>query len=277
MSAFVEATTLVPLEKGVFGVTLDASWLQGRGVYGGLGAAILARALEAEAPKGQRLVRLTAAFTAPLSAGPARAAVETIRTGRNVSMLRASLFSESGGDPAVPAVTCLATLARPRSVGALVHHGLGMPTVPPPDAVPDGPEEHYFPTFARHFSFRQCLGPRPFSGGAEARVGGYCRLNEPAPLDVAVVTALLDAWPPAAVGRSPSWCSVASLEMSVHFLVPLSPLSPASGSEWLFYDATCDHVEGGLADERAVIFDGNGAPLATCHQLIALMPPSARD
>ena len=97
-------------------------------------------------------------------------------------------------------------------------------------------------------------------------------MREAGPLDAARLVAILDAWPPAAVGVSRGWCPVASLEMTVHFLVPLPPAAGGSSADWLFFEARCDHAEGGLADERAVIFDARGTPLATAQQLVALLP-----
>lgn len=271
MSSFLSATRLTRLAAGSYRSDCDATWAQGRGLYGGLVAALFTRALEAEAGAGQRLVRMTTCFTSPFAPGPAELVVTPVRTGRNVSVLR-GVLTNVGAD--APAASCLATLARPRP-SSLVHHALTVPKVPPPEALADGPRELYLPTFASRFEFRQCLGPAPFSGAAQARVGGWCRSREGAPFDPALVVALLDAWSPAAVGVAPAWCPVASLEMTVHFLVPL-PDASARSDEWLLYDASCDHIEGGLADERAVIFDARGAPLATAQQLVALLPGEAR-
>jgi acyl-CoA thioesterase len=146
-----------------------------------------------------------------------------------------------------------------------------MPEAPPPDAVRDGPEEHYIPPFARRFAFRQTHGPRPFSGGAEARVAGWCRLLEDeVPIDAALCAAVLDAWPPAAVAISPAWCPVASVDLTAHFVARF-PL-PAG---WLFYDARSGHVSGGLADEHATLWTQDGTAIATSRQLIALFPPES--
>lgn len=265
MSAFARATALTPRDDGALLGHVEEGWAQGRAVFGGVAAALLVRGIEAHAPPGHRLVRLTTSFCAALAAGPVEVRAEVLRAGRNVSTARASLCNVGGP----LAATCLATLARPRGPGALAHHGAQMPRVPPPEEVADGPEEHYFPAFAQHFAFRQCVGPRPFSGAAEARLGGWCALREPAPLDAALVCALADAWPPAAVTRAEGWYHVASLEMSVHFLVPL----PAPQHEgWVYFDAASDHVEGGLAGERAVLYGRDGTAIATAQQVISLLP-----
>jgi acyl-CoA thioesterase len=249
---------------------IDAGWAQGPGAYGGLVAAILARALQTDAPRDQALVTMSTVFCAPATAGPARVRTEIVRTGRNVSTLRASMEREG-----VVLSTALATVARRRE-STLAHDGLVMPTVPPPEQVPDGPEEHYIPPFTRAFGFRQCLGPVPFSGGSEARVGGWCRLEEDdVPVDAALVCAMLDAWPPAAVALSPGWCPVASIEIGYHFLAPFPNLS-AERRPWLFHDASARYVSSGMADETAVLWSRDGRPLATARQLVAIFPPSAR-
>ncbi len=270
MSSFLSATTLTPLGAGRHRFLCDASWRQGRGIYGGLVAALFVRALEAEAGRGQRLVRITTSFTAPLPEGPGEIVVTPVRSARNVSVLRAELTLPE--ERAVIA-SCLATLARPRPGTPLEHHGRRMPSAPSPDDVAEGPRELYLPTFAPHFELRQCLGPRAFSGTPPTRIGGYCRPREPAPTDPALVAALLDAWPPAAVALSTRPCPVASLELTIHFLVPL-PSAPSDPSRypWFFFDARSDHVEGGLADEAATLFDEEGRAIAAAHQLVALLP-----
>ncbi len=266
MTGFVSASSFERIASGDHRGAIDAGWAQGRGAYGGLVTAMMVRALEAEAPKGQAITTITAVFVAPATEGPASIATDTIRAGRNVSTFRASLLRET-----TTLATCLATFARERE-GALVYGALPMPEAPPPDAVSDGPEEHYIPPFARRFAFRQTHGPRPFSGGAEARVAGWCRLLEAAvAIDAALVSAILDAWPPAAVAISPAWCPVASVDLTYHFLRPL-PVS----SEWLFYDARASYVAGGLADEHATLWTERGEPIATSRQLIALFPPEPR-
>lgn len=265
MTGFVAASTFDLVGPGEHRGTIDAGWAQGRGAYGGLVTAMLVRALEADAPRGQALRAITTTFCAPATEGAATIRTEPVRAGRNVSTLRASLVRDDR-----TLATSLATFARARE-GALAHRALPMPAAPPPESVSDGPEEHYIPPFARRFAFRQTHGPRPFSGGSEARVAGWCRLvDDDAPLDAALVSAILDAWPPAAVAVSPAWCGVASVELTYHFLAPFPLGRPG---DWVFYDAHASHVAGGLADERATLWTASGEPVATSRQLIALFPP----
>lgn len=261
--SFTRASTFERIAPGRHRGDVDPAWAQGRGAVGGLVAAILVRALEADAPEGLGVTTLTLAFTAPATPGPATVETEVVRAGRTVATLRASLLRDG-----VICATALATLTRPRE-SALAHDGLVMPVVPPPGEVPDGPEPHYYPDFARRFcEFRQCLGPLPFGGGHEARVGGWCRMREPTPVDRALVSLMLDAWPPAAAALSPGWCPVASIELTAHFVA-----LPDPRPDWLFFEATSRHVRGGLAEETATLWSPGGRALATARQLIAMFPP----
>lgn len=268
MTRFVDASTFERVLPGEHHGAIDAGWAQGRGAYGGLVTAMLVRALEGDAPRGQPIATITSLFAAPATEGTAIIRTEAIRAGRNVSSFRASLLRDRQ-----TLATALATFARPRE-GALVHHARDLPAAPAPDATADGPEEHYIPAFARRFEFRQTHGPRPFSGGDDAHVAGWCRLREDdRTLDAALVCAILDAWPPAAVALSRSWCPVASVELTYHFLAPL-PI--ALGRDWLFYEARAGHIAGGLADEHATLWMADGTAIATSRQLIALFPQEPR-
>lgn len=266
MSSFLEATTLTAIGPGRTTALVDATWQQGKGAYGGLVAALLLGAIERELPGGQRVARITTAFCAALLPGIVELEVAVVRAGRNVSVLEGRMHIAAEGERRVVA-TAMATACRAREHPIALAPMRTLP-MPPVDSVADGPEAHYLPVFAKRFSFRQCVGPTPFSGLGPARVGGWCRLNEDGPLDAAALAAMLDAWPPAAVGLSSGWCPVASLEMSVEIETDV----PIAARSWLFYDARCERVTGGLADERATLHLADGTRVASAQQLIALLP-----
>ena len=261
--SFAAASTFAQVGPSEHRGTLDAAWAQGRGAYGGLVAAILARAVERDAPAGQSLASLTVSFCAPAAPGEAVVRTEVVRAGRNASVLRAVLAREG----AVVA-TALATCMRLRTE-ALGYDDLAMPAVPGPDEVAEGPPELAIPAFAKFFEFRQCLGTRPFSGAHEARVGGWCQLREDAVIDRALACALLDAWPPAAASLAPAWCPVASLEIRYDFL------DVRGDTGWTLYDARSRFVSGGLADERATLWTHEGRAIAIATQRIAIFPSPA--
>ncbi len=266
MQTFGDAIALRGAGPSAWVGHVDASWVQGKGVVGGLVAALLLRGIEQSLPSGLAVARITTAFCAALAPGPVRVEVRVVREGRNVAVLDARLFGRIEGAERVVA-TAMATACRKREHPlVLTPSRSGLPDV---DGVSDGPEEHYLPVFAQHFSFRQSVGPRPFSGEGPGLVGGWCRLDEDAPIDAACLVALLDAWPPAAVGLCPRWCPVASLEMSV----ALETDAPIAARTWLYYEARCERVAEGLADERSSLHLPDGTRIATAQQLIVLLPP----
>ena len=61
---FNQATSIVQLELGRYRAHTDASWQQGRGVFGGLLLALVARASAAHGP-GHRLRSVSMEFIAP--------------------------------------------------------------------------------------------------------------------------------------------------------------------------------------------------------------------
>src|SRR5690606_39084645 len=140
MSApFEVASRFARLTEGRFAGALEEGWYQGRGAYGGLVAAILARAIEAGHDAQQGLRTLHVSFCAPATAGAAEVIVEPVRRGRSVSTARATMHRQ--GETIASA---MATLATPRK-DKLGYRARPMPTLPPPRAVADGPEVLYLP------------------------------------------------------------------------------------------------------------------------------------
>lgn len=245
---------------GRFAGALDEGWYQGRGAYGGLVAAILARAIEAEHEE-QRLRTLHVSFCAPATAGEAEVHVEPIRRGRSVSTARASMRR---ADETI--ASAVATLAKPRK-DKLGYRARPMPPLRPPRTVADGPEALYLPAFCAHFELRQALGPAAFSGGAHAYVAGWCRPRVPTPPSAALVIALLDAWAPAIVATSNEWIGAASVDQTISLLAPLPRVADDA---WYAFEARATYAADGYADEEASLFTEDGTPLASARQLIAI-------
>lgn len=259
---FDEASRFARDGERRFAGTLDARWAQGRGVYGGLVAAILVDAMTREAD-GRTIRGLDVAFCAPATAGPATVDVEILRAGRNVAQIGARMRR---GDLLI--ATGRATFALPRPSG-LAYVERDPAPMPPPDTVADGPEALYVPDFCAHFELRQALGPAPFSGGDRPHIGGWCRPRVPHPCDARLVVALLDAWAPAALALASTWTAAASIELGVSFHRALPDPSVAKDAFYAF-EAESRVVADGYADERAILRDPSGAPLASARQVIAL-------
>lgn len=257
------ASAFAPVRAQRYAGVLTEDWYQGRGVYGGMVAAILLRCLEAEVDASQPARTLSVSFIAPAVAGAAEVSTEILRRGRNVTQATARMTA--GGALVATATGTFA--AERRSAVQLVDRP--MPALSPPGTIPSGHESLYIPAFcARHLEFRQALGQPPFSDAAEAYIAGWCRLAEPTRADAATIAALLDAWPQAALSLYPEWAPAASIDMTVQFLSPLA--EDRRDDAYYAVEARCTHASGGYADEHATLWDSDGRPLAFARQLVAL-------
>ncbi len=255
---------VTPEGDGRFRVTLREDWYQGRGVYGGLVSAILARAMGATLADGRPLRTVHVAFTAPATAGPAEVQVERVRVGRSVAVLTARLARDG-----VVIASAQATFARSRPI-LFAFDAPSAPALAPVEAAVDGPEPLYIPAFCRFFEFRQTEGPTSFSGGADAHLGGWCRPRAPTRLGPELVLALLDAWAPAALCRREGWAPAASVDLSAD----LPAAYPDVDAETFFaYVADSTAARDGYADERASLYAPDGTWLGSTRQLIALFDP----
>ncbi len=265
-SPFVLATTWSPLGEGRSVGRIHASWYQGRGAFGGMLGGALLRSMMRELNDEARAPRsFTAHFCAPVVEGEATIQVRLERTGRQVSHLSARM--EQAGQ-----VACLAsaTFATSRDT-PLVYEDARAPQVPRPADVPSTPAE-LLPTFGAHFDYRWCVGAAPYSGAAEARVGGWIRPHAPTPLDAPLVVGLLDSYPPAALARARGFSPGATMDFTAHFYAPL-PLPSAAPDAFYLRTGSSRHAADGYADDLAELWSEDGRLLAQLRQMAAVFPP----
>jgi hypothetical protein len=273
-SAFELATTLTRVtddsasgllahETGRFDAYIPDQWQQGRGAFGGLVLAVLARAMLSSEPAGERVLRsLLGDLCGPVRPGPASVRVQVLRRGNNVSNLDAQLVQE--GEVLARASAVLST---PRKVDAAPRRptpplspdwqGVGVAPLTPPAA----------PVFTQHFEFRP-TGQWPFSGASEATAAGYVRTAiPPARVDAPYVIALLDAWWPAqfAVEKLPR--PVATVSFAAQLLADVSALDPRLP---LFHRAEVSALQDGFFVEMRQLWSG-ATLVAMNQQTLALL------
>jgi hypothetical protein len=193
--SFQEASAIAGAD-GAFRADVPDGWQQGRGAFGGLVLAMLARAMErCEVEPARRLRSLSGELCAPVLPGHADITVATLRRGRGVTFLESRLLQEGG-----VAARASAAFAVPRGSPVAFRGGRPPPDAPPWRDVPLVPiAPPLGPVFAAHYEYRSS-GPLPFTGAALPITAGWVREHEPAAgahLDAAAVVALLDAWWPA--------------------------------------------------------------------------------
>lgn len=219
---------LTPARAGDGAFTLDVpdGWQQGRGAFGGLVLAALARAADAAVADPARTLRtLTGELVGPVQPGRADLTTEVLRAGSGVTTVAVRL-AQAGEVQAYAVVT----LGKPRAAYD------APPRLPPPfeadarpwrevPAIPPGIGA--MPAFARHVEMRP-LGPPPFtSGNATADAAGWVRARAPgARRDAAYVVFLADAWWPAVLPTFAAPRPMATLAFTLSVVGTLDGLDP---------------------------------------------------
>lgn len=269
MSAWEEAVRVLDEERdGVEALSFDDTWTQGPGIYGGLTAAVLARAFQRRAP-GLPLRSMSLQYCAPLPAGQALARVSTDRRGTKSAFVSGRL--EGGGGVAVSA---MGTLAAERSRD-LDHVDVVPPEPPGPDAgfaLPYLPG--VVPVFTQHLDARFVTGI-PYGAAPQARMAAWIRWREPSPVDRPMLVGLLDAMPPALLAKATPGRAASTVTFQLHLLAPIESLGIPEDA-WLFSEVWSDVTRAGWSDEEIRLWwldapDPANRLLAVGRQLFALL------
>jgi acyl-CoA thioesterase len=261
---FQEASQLTALGGGRFAGTVDDTWTQGRGVYGGMVAALLTRALVAMVDAPDRHLRtLTVQFVAPATPGPMTVEVEIVRAGSNATFASARLTCATG-----VCATALGTFARDRRDGPTALYD-DRPDFPAFDTLPEPPTMLGVPRFSQHVDYRWLLGSI-YSGATHGEVGGWCRMRGDATPDVVMIAALLDVWAPPALMLLDAPRPAATVDLTYHFLAPL-PLEGAHARDPYAVRSVCTWAKDGYAETVGSLWSADGRLVARQRQLVAML------
>lgn len=270
MTTRFDADTAVrPLGNGRYEARLDNGWWAGPGPNGGYLNAILVRACDAEINDSSRSCRsFTTHFLSRAAEGTVELDVVTERSGRSLSSVRVSMVQD--GRTIAVSIGAFATGREgPSFVDA------AMPTVPRPEDV-DAPGyepavyDVAYPEMAKRYEQKWVLGSRAFTGGDDARIGGWIRLREPQRVDGAVLAAFVDAWMPAMFSRVSGPWGITTVDLTVH----IRSLPPIDHDGWCFVQFQSTASLDGFCEEDGVIWSSDGTLLAHSRQLMALLPMS---
>lgn len=255
-------TAVASLGDGGYRASMNQAWWVARGPNGGYVAAVLLRALSMElADSGRPPRSLTVHFTAPPAEGEVRIDVRLERSGRSLSTLSARMtqgdrlvaLALGAFSSAWPDTHDFATL-RPPAAG---EPGEG---IAPPRAADQ------LPPVARRWEFRGTIGGIVFSGGEEALTGGWLRLSEPRAMDAFVVAAMTDAWFPAVFTRLTRPAALPTVDLTIHFRVPLPPPGAADAG-WTLAVFRSGVARDGFVEEDGELWTPEGTLLAQSRQL----------
>lgn len=235
------------------------------GPNGGYIAAMVLRAMTAAVDDAERAPRsLTCHYLRPPQPGPARIDVTVERRGGSLTTVSARMVQD--GEPKV-----LALGAFSKAFDSPLSWDLEAPQgVPRPEDLEPLPRHEALPNIARRLETRWAVGPMPFTGGEEARSGGWLRLVEDrVELDAPYAAFLTDAWLPASFSRLTRPAAVPTIDLTIHFRAPL-PLGGTSPDDHALVLFVSRHAQHGFVEEDGEVWTADGRLVAISRQLAIL-------
>jgi acyl-CoA thioesterase len=247
-----------------YGATIDPGWTIGGRPNGGYLLAIATRAALAEAAHPDPFA-ISTHFLAPPAAGPATVAVERLRAGRTVSVLRARLEQEDGA--------CLEALVTAGKLDTAEPHWRAgsPPELPPPDqcvqGTPEGPGGVRV-SILEHLDVRIDPATSGWAVGKPSgrlEIRGWVRFHDGRPPDPLALLQVVDALPPVSFELGiMAWAP--TIELTAYVRRP-----PAPG--WLACVVSGRLLQGGWFDEETEVWDEQGALVAQSRQLAGARAP----
>lgn len=195
--------------NGVITWDVPEGWRQGRGAFGGLTLATLARAASEEvSAEGRELRTITAEIPSAVRATRTNVRVTTLRAGSGLTSIAAHLEQE---DAVVAHAVMSFGKTRVKDFDRSERIAL-----PPFAEAPIVPIELGGPEFAQHLEYRVTRGV-PFASEPDAIVEGWVRFRDPSemPKSIALV-ALVDAWFPSVLPTLTEMRPFATISFAAH-------------------------------------------------------------
>ena len=156
-------------------LTIPGDWAQGRTSYGGISAAMVYAAMQAQVSDDRLLRAFNCNFVGPLNVDePFTISVEILRQGKSASQVLARAIQNDQ-----VAVLCQASFGVPRKskicVKNTIEHGMDIPKKP--KFIPSIPK--VTPKFLKHYELAIVDGKLPFMGSKTADLNGWMRYKKP--------------------------------------------------------------------------------------------------
>jgi acyl-CoA thioesterase len=266
VSTFDRDTAVEPLGDGRYAAEIHPAWNIVRGPNGGYLAAIVLRGLTAAVGDSERAPRsLTIHYLAAPGPGPVELRTRVERIGGRLTTVSGRLEQDG-------ATVALALGAFSSSWDqALPDTAPEMPDAPGPDGRQPFPRiPGQTPPFSDHFVMTPALGAPPFSGGEEARTGGWLALADPRPVDHVLLATYADAWFPAPFSRLTAPAAAPTIDLTIHFRTADPAVAAGEPVLAVFSSRT---LRDGFWEEDGEIWSPDGRLLAQSRQLALLLPP----
>ena len=247
-------------------VVVPASWGQGRAGFGGLVAALVYEAMQAQVPEGRPVRSLAITFVGPLLVDtPVSFEAEVLREGKAVSQVLGRAVQNG------QVVTLVQGSFGAARASAIQVAAEPAPAMPP---VEECKELRYVPgvtpEFTRYLAMRWGIGGQPFTGNPSREMGGWVRQRgevEREPVTVSHLLALVDAWPPAVLSYLKGFAPGSSLTWTIEFVQPVPQLDT---HEWCQYRAVIEHARDGYGHCAAALWTAKGELVALSRQTVTV-------
>ncbi|QUS41257.1 thioesterase family protein [Tardiphaga alba] len=242
-------------------VSVSDDWLQGRTVYGGMGAALCMQAALNEFGSVPPLRSAQIAFIGPAT-GQLQLTATVLRKGKSTLFANVDLVGEAG--LATRAVFCFGAARE----SAYNYVAIGTPELKDPESCPD-----FFRNappvlrFVQHMEGRFVSGSPPFSGSDDPQMSLWLRHREPGitPSLVALL-ALADAPPPAATARAKTPSLISTMTWSIDMLT--DEITTDDG--WWLIHNRAEQIAGGYSSQAMTLWNRQGTPIMASRQNIAV-------
>ena len=253
-----------PREPNRFVGAISPDWAQGRGAYGGVVGAGVARAISQGVPEDRVLRSITMAFAGPVEPETDfECSTRLLRAGRNASFVHASLEQEG-----TQRVVATGAFGVPRESSVSID-GPARPEAPPPE---EGMLMPYFegltPRFTKQLEIRLTHGAFPFTGELKTEMGGWCRFRDTsAKGDPPGLLAMIDAWPSPVLSGVSMPAPASTIRWAVDFVATDAgePLD-----QWWYYSVDAVFAVDGYVSAEASLWSPSGRYVARSSQLVGV-------
>ncbi len=239
-------------------------WQQGRGAFGGVVMALMARAaIASESDPSRKLRTFTADLCAPVMPGPARLEATHLRRGKRMTNVDVRMLQ---ADTVIARASVALGSDRAVEVAAFQPPAPTPPSTPWADVAALPIQPPMGPVFAEHFEYRN-TGPLPFSGGKQTNSEGFVRpKGGMSALDTPLLIGMLDVWWPAFFSVLTTFRAAATVTFTAEVHADPSALDPAQP---LFYRGQLHSLRDGYTTEFRELWSGETL-LASNQQTMAM-------
>ena len=244
--------------------------MQGRAAFGGLVAALGARAarmtLLAAGEEDRPLRSVLVTFAGPLS-GTATVRCKSLRVGKSAAMYATEIM---GDDGLAATVNCAFGRSR-HGVEVMAPDAVDLPDHTQLLSMPRGKNAPpMLPKFLSNLDIKWVGDGMPLSGTKDRRARIWVKsLQDVSAYPAERIISLCDMPPPVVLSHYTHWVPASSMTWSLEFVVPPEEVT----SPWMFLDYSLEAAAGGYSQQSGKIYNEQGQLVALSHQCMTYFEP----